>query len=90
MNHNRLEPLIEGICYAYDYGSNSHMKATELKEQLFPLGSQVDTKTGLEALYGIISVSLKLIEELECSNVINVEESSRGKVDLPFIPKAVK
>jgi len=81
MVHNQLLPLLEAVCYAFDYGKDSHTKALELKDKLIPLSSQVDRTNGLEALYGIIAISLKLTEELECINV-NVEESSSQKVDL--------
>ena len=82
MTHDRFDGIIEGLCHAYDYGNNSHMKSVEIKEMLRPLGSQIEPKTGLEALYGIIAISLKLIEELECTKVIDAEESSSQKQDL--------
>ena len=82
MTHDRFDKLIEGICYAYDYGSDSHMKAIELRERLRPLGSQVEPQTGLEALYGIIAVSLELTKELECMSAITVEEVSQQAEEL--------
>ena len=74
MTHDRFDGIIEGLCHAYDYGNNSHIKVSEIKEMLRPLGAKVEPKTGLEALYGIIAISLKLISELEDHRVVDAEE----------------
>ena len=81
MNHNRFEPIIQAICYAYDYGSDSAYKAQELINMLRPLGSQVNNKSGLEASYGILHYTLEIIKELECTNVVKVNESLPQKED---------
>ena len=81
MNHDRFEPIVNAICYAYDYGSDSHMKAQELLNMLRPLGSQVDTKHGLEAMYGILHYTLEIIGELECMNAIDAENKLKVNQD---------
>ena len=65
MTRDRLDPILQGICYANDYGKDSIIKAMELKCQLFPLGATMDNKTTLEAMYGIIHTALQIVEELE-------------------------
>ena len=87
MKHDRFEPLVEAICYMYDYGSDSHMKAQELLNILRPLGSQVDNKSALEASYGILHYTLEIIGELECMNAIDVENKLKVSQDLRAIKK---
>jgi hypothetical protein len=81
MKHNRLKPLLEAICYAYDYGKDSTIKANELEELLRPLGAEIDNKNGLEAMYGLLHFSLEIIKELECGNVKIVEKNLKQKED---------
>ena len=81
MKHDRFEPLLEAICYAYDYGSDSHYKAQELINMLRPLGSQVNNKDALQAMYGILHYALEIIGELECINVTDVEKKSEVNQD---------
>ena len=81
MQHDRFEPIIQAICYAYDYGSDSSYKAQELINMLRPLGSQVNNKSGLEASYGILHYTLEIIKELEFTNVVKVNESLPQKED---------
>lgn len=82
-------PILEGVCYAHDYGKDSKKKAIELHNMLFPLGNKLDEISAYEALQGIIYKSFQIIKELECSNVITVEESSEENQDLLTIAKSV-
>ena len=75
MKHDDLKPIVQAVCFACDYGTSSMIKAEQLWNQIIPLSPNVNTKDALPALYGIIQVTLKLIEEIECSSVTNVEES---------------
>jgi len=74
MNRDRLDPILQGLCYAYDYDKDSVVKANEIKGQLFALGAELDKQTTLKALYAIIHTSLKLVEELEGVTFDEVDE----------------
>jgi hypothetical protein len=76
MKHSSFEPIIEAVCYAYDYGEDSTTKSQEVIEILFPLGSEVDKKTALRASYAILYHTLEIIKELECINVVSAVENS--------------
>lgn len=90
MKHDRLIPILQSVCYACDYDTNTNMKAEELWDKLVPLNQSMKNKHSLAAMYVIIDTALEIIKELECSNVINVEESLKEEVDLPCIQKPVK
>jgi len=74
MTYDRLDPIILAVCHAYDYDKDSGIKLSEIKELLFPLGNQMNDKTALISLYGIITVSLEMIKEIECLDVTSVDE----------------
>lgn len=74
-------PILEGVCYAHDYGKDSKKKAIELHNMLFPLGNKLDEISAYEALQGIIYKSFQIIKELEWKHVETVEKSLNRSQD---------
>lgn len=80
-SHFRMKPIIQGICRCYDYlGADAIIKAEELENSLHPINQSMDNKHSLEALYVILATTMKLIEELECTNVTTVDETDKINV----------
>ena len=74
MNHDRLDVLIESLCYMYDYGKDSNVKALELKDMLRSINPSINNDNVSVGLYAMLHSVLEILKELECTDVIDVKE----------------
>lgn len=81
VNHDKLLPILEAICFSCDYGKDSRIKAEELMDRIRPLNQNLEHKDGVNGMYGILHFTLEILKDLECTNVVNAEKSLSQKKD---------